>query len=91
MLLQKAISKCYGYIGNPLVFLNLKKYMCACYQATELSNIKHELVYGQVCLVFIGSTSFEDDLTPEKHYFINDNQQERVQSPPKGKFCINVA
>lgn len=41
--------------------------MGTCYQATELSNIEHELVYGQVCLVFIGSVSFEGDLTPQKH------------------------
>lgn len=31
------------------------------------SNAKHELVYGQVCLVFISSISLEDEATPLKN------------------------
>lgn len=64
--------------------------MYACYQATELSNIKHELVYGQVCLVFMSSTIFEGDQTPQKHTSSMITNK-RVQSPPKGKSSIKAS
>lgn len=58
--------------------------MCVCCQGTELSNIKcllvyGELVYGQVCLVFISSTSFEGQLTPQNHTSSTINSPESTE------------
>lgn len=54
-------------IGNSVIF-NLKKTTKVVVTRKQgCSNAKHELVYGQVCLVFISSISFEDEATPLKH------------------------
>lgn len=46
----------------------------------QSSVISNSVVYGQVCLVFISSTSFEGNLTPQKHTFskITDKEESRV-------------
>lgn len=54
-------------------------YMCVCCQATELSSIKRLLVYGQVCLVFISSTSFEGELSPQNHTSSTINSPESTE------------
>lgn len=53
-------------IGNAVIF-NLKTNNKSVPRKQGCSNAKHELVYGQVCLAFISSISFEDEATSLKH------------------------
>lgn len=53
-------------IGNAVIF-NLKRTRVLVTRKQGCSNATPELVYGQVCLVFISSISFEDEATHLKH------------------------